>query len=183
MHVFYSHSLGYLERSQIAGKIRLILGKLFSHSVVSDSLHPHGLQHTRVPCPSPSPGVCSNSCPLSWWYHPTISSSVIPFSSCLQPLPASGSFLMSTLFTSSGQRIGISASASVLPMNISVNVRVDFLLDWLVWSPCSPRDVYGKLYMSPVGKNTVLWSWDERPTQCSCTFQDRLWPEVDWCAH
>ena len=78
----------------------------------------HGLQHTRPPCPSPSPGACSNSCLLSQWYHPTISSSVVPFSSCLQSFPASGSILMSWLFTSGGQNIGGSASASVLPMNI-----------------------------------------------------------------
>ena len=90
----------------------------FSHSIVSDSLRPQGLQHARLPCPSPTPGACSNSCPSSQWYHPTISSSVIPFSSCLQSLPASGSFLMSQLFASGDQNIGVSASASVLPMNI-----------------------------------------------------------------
>ena len=89
----------------------------FSHPVVSNSLQPHGLQHTRLPCPSPSPGACSNSCPLIWRYHPTISSSVIPFS-CLQSFPASGSFLMNRLFTSDDQSIGASASSSVLPMNI-----------------------------------------------------------------
>ena len=77
----------------------------------------HELQHTRLPYPSPSPGACSNSCPLSWWCHPTILSSVIPFSSCPQSCPASGSFQMSQLFPSSGQSIGVSASASVLPMN------------------------------------------------------------------
>ena len=91
---------------------------LFSGSVVSDSFRPHGLQHTRLPCPSPSPRACSNSCPLSWWCHSTISSSVIPFSSCLQSFPASGSFLMSQLFVSGVQNIGASASASVLPVNI-----------------------------------------------------------------
>ena len=90
----------------------------FSHSVVPDPLQPHGLQHARAPCPSPIPGACSNSCPLSWWCHPTISSSVVPFSSWLQSLPASGSFPMSHFFASGGQRIGVSASASVLPMNI-----------------------------------------------------------------
>ena len=89
----------------------------FSCSVMSDSLQPHGLQHTRLPCPSLTPGVYLNSCPLSWWCHPTISSSVIPFSSCLQSFPASGSFPISQLFTSGGQSIGVSASASVLPMN------------------------------------------------------------------
>ena len=91
---------------------------LFSCSVMSHSLWPHGLQHATLPCPSPSPGPCSNSCLLNQWYHPTISSSVVPFSSCLQYFPGSGSFLMSQFFTSGGQRIGASASASVLPMNI-----------------------------------------------------------------
>ena len=89
----------------------------FSRSVVSDSLRPHELQHTRPPCPSPTSRVYSNPCPLSRWCHPTISSSVIPFSSCPQPFPASGSFQMSQLFTSCGQTIGFSASTSVLPMN------------------------------------------------------------------
>ena len=91
---------------------------VFIHWVVSNSLQPHGLQHARLLCPSLSPQVCSNSCPLSQWCHPTISSSVIPFSSHLQPFPASGSFPMSQLLTSGGQSIGVSASTSVLPMNI-----------------------------------------------------------------
>ena len=90
----------------------------FSHSIMSDSLWPHGPQHARLPCPSPSPGACSNSCWLSQWCHPTISSSVIPFFSSLQSFPASGSFPKSWLSTSGGQSIGASASASVLPMNI-----------------------------------------------------------------
>ena len=90
---------------------------LFTGSVMSDSLRSHGLQHTRPPSPSPASGVYSNSCPLSWWCHPTISSSVVPFSSSLQSFPASGSFQMSQLFTSGGQSTGVSASASVLPMN------------------------------------------------------------------
>ena len=90
----------------------------FSCSVMSDSLWPHGLQHARPPCPSPTPGVYSNSCPLSRWCHPTISSSVVPFSSCLQSSPATGSFKMSQFFTSGGQSIGVSASESVLLMNI-----------------------------------------------------------------
>ena len=89
----------------------------FSCSVVSDSLQPHGLQQARLPYPSPTPGIYSGSCPLSRWCHPTISSSVIPFSSCLQSLPSSGSFQMSWLFTSGGQSIGVSASTSVLPMS------------------------------------------------------------------
>ena len=90
----------------------------FSRSVVSDSLRPHILQHASLPCPSPAPRACSNSCASSRWCHPTISSSVVPFSSCLQSFPASGSFPTSQLFTSGGQNIGASASAPVLPMNI-----------------------------------------------------------------
>ena len=89
----------------------------FSRSVMCNSLWPHGPQDTRPPCPSPTPRVHPNSCPLSWWCHPTISSSVIPFSSFLQSFQASGSFQMSQLFASGGQSIGVSASPSVLPMN------------------------------------------------------------------
>ena len=102
----------------------------FSHSVMSDSLWPHGLQHARPPCPSPDRRVYSNWCPLSWWCHPTISSSVILLSSCLQSLLASGSFPMSQFFISGGQRIGVSASASILPMNIQdwlISFRMDLL--------------------------------------------------------
>ena len=101
----------------------------FSCSVMSNSLQPHGLQHTRLPCPSPTPGVYSNSCPLSRWCHPIISSSAIPFSSRLQSFPASGSFPMSQFFTSDGQSIGASVSASVLPMNI----QDWFPLGWTGW--------------------------------------------------
>ena len=101
----------------------------FSCSVVFNSLWPHGLQHTRLPCPSPTPGACSNSSPLSQGCHPTISSSVVPFSSCLQSFPASGSFPMSQFFTSGGQCIRVLASASVLPMNI----QDWFPLEWTGW--------------------------------------------------
>ena len=101
----------------------------FSRSVVSDSLWPHEPQHTRSPCPSPITRDYSNSCPLSQWCHPTISSSVVPFSSCLQSFPASGSFQMSRLSASGGQSIGVSASASVLPMNI----QDWFSLEWTGW--------------------------------------------------
>ena len=90
----------------------------FSRSFTSDSLRPHGQQHTRLPCPSPTHRACSNSCPLCWWCHPTISSSGVPYSTCLQSLPASGSFSMTQFFTLSGQNIGASASSSVLPVNI-----------------------------------------------------------------
>ena len=97
-------------------KVSILL--LFSHWVVSNSLWPHGLQHTRLPCLSPTPEACSNSGPLSRWWYPAISSSVVPFSSCLQSFPASGSFPMSQLFTSGDQSIAALASASVLLMNI-----------------------------------------------------------------
>ena len=95
---------------------RLKVSVQFSWAVMYNSLQPHGLQDARIPCPSPTPGACSNSCPLSRWCHPTISSSVVPFSSCPPSLPASGSFPMSQFLTSGGQSIG--ASASVLPMNV-----------------------------------------------------------------
>ena len=102
---------------------------LFSHSDVSSCLWPNELQHTSLPCPSLSPRVCSSSCPWSQWCHPTISCSVGPFFSCLQCFPASGSFQMSQLFTSVGQRIGVSPSASVLPMNN----QNWFPLGWTGW--------------------------------------------------
>ena len=101
----------------ILGLIWFFNSVQFSRSDVSDSLQPHELQDARPPCPSPAPRVYPNSCPLSRWCHPTISSSVVPFSSCLQSFPASGSFQMSQLFAWGGQSIGVSASASVLPMN------------------------------------------------------------------
>ena len=97
---------------------RIVLLLSFSHSGMSDSLRLHGLQHTRLPCPSRSPGVCSDSCPLNGWYHPSISSCVIPFSSYLQSFPATGSFPVSQFFTSGGQSIGVSASTPVLQINI-----------------------------------------------------------------
>ena len=103
---------------------------------MSDSLEPLRLKHTRLLCPSLYPRICSNSCTLSWWCHPTISSSVTPFSSCPQSFPASESFPMSWLYTWGGQSIRASTSASILSMNI----QGWFLKDWLVWSPCIPRD-------------------------------------------
>ena len=96
----------------------LISSVQFSHSAMSDSLQPHGLQHARLPCPSPTPRVYSNSCPSSQCCHPTISFSVVPFSSRLQSFPASGSFLVSQFFASGGQSTGVSASASVFPMSM-----------------------------------------------------------------
>ena len=109
---------------------------IYQFSSVAQScptLRLHGLQHVRFPCPSPA---CSNSCPSSRWCHPAISSSVVPFSSCLQSFPASGSSPMSQFFTSDGRSIGASALTSIIPWIF----RTDFLQDWLVWSPCSPRD-------------------------------------------
>ena len=100
----------------------------FSRSVMSNCSQPHESQHARPPCPSPTPGVHPNSWPSSWWCHPTISSSVVPFSSCPQSLPASGSFPMSQLFAWGGQSIGVSASASVLPKNTQ-----DWSLGWTGW--------------------------------------------------
>ena len=119
---------------------------LFSCSVVSDSLWPHGLQHARLHCPSPTPGACSNSCPLSRWCHPTVSSSVISFSSCLQSFTAIGSFPMSQLFASGGQSIGISASTSVLPMNTQDLSH----LEWTGWISLQPKG------LSRVFSNTTV---------------------------
>ena len=118
----------------------------FSRSVVSDSLRPHEPQHARPPCPSPTPGVHPNPCPLNQWCHPTILSSAILFSSCSQSFPASGSFQMSQLFASGGQRIGVSASTSVPPMNIQY---------WspLGWTGCISLQSKG---LSIVFSNTIV---------------------------
>ena len=112
----------------------------FSHSVMSNSLRLHGLQHARSPSPSPAPRACSNSCPLSQWCHPIISSSVVPFSSHLQSFPASGSFPMSQFFASGSQRIGVSASASILPINIQ---------DWFPLGLTAWISLQGTLKSSP----------------------------------
>ena len=111
----------------------------FSHLVVSNSLWPHVLQHTRPPCPSPIPRVCPNSCPLSRWWHPTISSPVVPFSSCLQSFPALGSFQMSQFFAYGGQSNGVSASTSLLPMNI----HDWFPLGWTGWISLQSKGLSG----------------------------------------
>ena len=118
----------------------------FSHSVMSDSLRPHELQHARPSCPSPTPGIHSNSCPSSWWCHPAISPSVVPFSSCPQSLPASEFFPMSQLFTWVGQSIEVSASASVLPMNTQ-----DWSpLEWTSWISLQSKG------LSRVSSNTTV---------------------------
>ena len=114
---------------------------LFSSSVMSDSLQPHGLQHARLPCLSPSLRVCTNSCPLSWWCHPTISSSIAPFSSCPQSFPASGSFPMSWLFESDSQSIGV--STSILPISTNLtgsSQKSDELRVWK-WHDCVHQPV------------------------------------------
>ena len=107
-----------------------------SRSVVSESLQPHELQQVRPSCPSSTPGVNPNSCPLRRWCHPTISSSIVPFSSCSQSFPASRSFQMSQIFASGGQSIGVSVSTLVLPMN----TRDWSLLEWTGWISVHPRD-------------------------------------------
>ena len=117
----------------LAGAILPLSSVQFSHSVMSDSLHPQGLQHTRLPCPSPTPGVYSNSCPSSRWCHPTISSYVVPFFSRLQSFPASGSLQINQFFSSGCQIIGVSALTSVLPMNI----QDWFPLGWTAWIKAS----------------------------------------------
>ena len=143
---------------------------LFSHSVVSDSLQPHGLQHARLPRPSASRGTCSNSCPSSWWCQPTISSSVISFSSGVQSSPASGSFPMSQRLSSSGQSTG--ASASVLPVNIQdwfplgltalISLQLSESESRLVVSTlCDPMDCGDPMDCDPMnapGKNTGVGS-------------------------
>ena len=123
---------------------------LFSCWVMSDSLHPHGLLHSRLPCPSLSPAVCSNSYPLSWWCYLAISSSATLYSSCLQSFPASGSFPMSQLSASGGQSTGTSASVSVLLMNIQV--LISFRTDWYI---------YFKILWSSItrGKSLCLWKY------------------------
>ena len=125
----------------------------FSRSVVSDSLQPREPQHARPHCPSPTPRVYPNSCPLSWWCHPTISSSVIPFSSRPQSFPASGSFQMSQLFAWGGQSIGVSASASVLPMNSQ-----DWSpLGWTGWISLQSKGLLKSLLQHHSSKASVLW--------------------------
>ena len=137
----------------------LMLLSLFSHSVVSDFLWPHGQQHTRFSCPSPSPGVCLNSCPLHQWCHPTISSSVDPFSSCIWSFPASASFLMSWLFVSDGHGIGASVSVCVLPVNIQ---------GWF------PLGLTGHISLQP--KNLLHYSSKASVLQRSAFFMVQLLP-------
>ena len=137
------------------------------HSVVSDSLWPHELQHTSPPCPSPTPGVYPNPCPLSRCCHPAISSSVIPFSSCPQSLPASGSFPMNQLFAWGGHSIGVSASASVLPMNTQ-----DWSpLGWTGWISLQSKGLSRVFYNTTVGANTDPKD-TKRPKIPTATFEE-----------
>ena len=124
----------------------------FSCSVVSDFLRPHEMQHARPPCPSPTPRACSNSCPSNQWCYPTISSFVVPFSSSLHSFPASRSFNKSQLFTSGGQSIGPSASASVLPMNI----QDWFPLRWIGWISLQSKGL-SSLFQHHSWKTSILW--------------------------
>ena len=124
----------------------------FSHSVVSDFLCPHGLQHERPPCPSPTPGVYPNSCPLSWWCHPTITSSVVPFS-CCQSFPASGSFQMSQFFASTGQSIGVSASA--ISPSSEYSGLISFRMDRL--DLLAVQGIPKSLFQHHSLKASVLW--------------------------
>ena len=129
----------------------------FSRSIVSDSLWPHESQHTRPSCPSPTPGAYSNTCPSSRWCHPAISSSVIPFSSCPQSFPASGYFPMSQLFAWGGQSIGVSALASVLPMNTQ-----DWsALGWTVWISLQSKGLSRVFSNTTVQKHQFLVSTKE----------------------
>ena len=136
---------------------------LFSYSVMSNSLWPHGLQHARSPCPWPTPRVYSNSCPLNQWCHPTISSSVTPFSSCPPSFPASGSFPMSQLFISGGQRIGVSASASVLPKKSQ-----GWSLEWTDWLSLQSKEL-SRVSPTPQFKsiNSLVLSLLHSPTLTS----------------
>ena len=124
----------------------------FSHSAMFSSSQPHGLQHARPPCPSPTPRACSNSCPSRWWCHPTISSSVVPFSSCPQSFPASGSFPMSQCFASGGQSIGVAASASVLP----INIQDWFPLGLTGWISLLSKRLSRVLFSTTVQKTSIL---------------------------
>ena len=137
---------------------------LFSRSVMSDSFPPQGLQHARLPCPSPTSGACSNSCPLSQWCHPTISSSVFPFFSHLQSFQASGSFPVSWFFASGGQSIGASASVSVLPMNIQ---------DWF------PLGLTGLISLQSKGLSRVFSSTTVQKHQVFSA-QSSLCADLNW---
>ena len=164
MHIFYENNFF------------VTLSVHFSRSVVSDSMQPHGLQQARPPCPSPTPGVYSNSCPLSRWCHPTISFSVAPFSSRLQSFPAWGSFQMSQFFTSSGQSIGVSASTSVL----SKNIQDWFSLGWTCWISLQSKE-FSSLLQHHSSKAPVLRHSAFFTVQLSYPYMTLLLWLVDLC--
>jgi len=146
---------------------------LFSCLLMYDSLQPHGLQRARLPWPSPRPRVCSNSCPLSWWYHPIISSSVAPFSSCPQSFPASESFPKSQLWASGGQSIGTSASVSVLP----VNIQHWFPLGWTSWISLLFQGILKSLLLHHSSKASILQWIEERKN----SLKKELWSSFHIC--
>ena len=166
-YIFRSFSgIKELERSSKLVSTYGISSAQFGRSVVSNPAWPHGLKHTRPPCPSSSPKVYSNSCPLSWWCHPTISSSVIPFF-WLQSFPPSGSFQMNQVFTLDDQSIGPSASASVLPMNI----QDWFPLGWNDWISLPSKGLSRVWYTNvlflsfSISMETSLITWDSSPRE------------------
>ena len=150
---------------------------LFSHSVMSNSLRPHQLQHTRLLCLSPYPRVCSNSCPLSWWCFPAISSSVVSFSSCVQSFPASGSFLMSWFFASGGRSTGASASASGLPKNTQDRSP----LEWTSWISLQSKGLSRVFSNTTVQKHQIVYLfsiWENSLLETSeaiCENLKKLW--------
>ena len=137
----------------LSGDLKFLSSVQFSHSVVSDSVWPHGLQNTIPPCPSPTPGVYPISCPLSRWCHATIFILCTPFSTCLQSFPASRSFQLHQFFASGGQSIGVSASTSVLPMNIQ---DCWFPLGWTVWIALQSKGVFKSLLQHHSSKASIL---------------------------
>ena len=148
----------------------------FSRSVVSNCSWPHELQHARPPCPSPTPRVYSNSSPLTWWCHPTISSSVIPLSSCLQSFPASGFFLMSQFFLSGGQSIGVPASPSVFPMNI----QDWFPLGWTGWISLESKGLSRLFSNTTVQKHQFFGAqWLSSPNQQFSSSWPSIFPDLD----
>ena len=167
--LIWESSIGFL--FLIDGKLlyNIVLVSIvqLSCSVMSNSLQPHELQHARPPCPSPTPGVHPNPCPLSQWCHPTISSSIIPFSSCPQFFPASGSFQMSQLFVSGGQSIVVPASTSFLPMNTQ-----DWSLEWTGWISLQSKG------LSRVFSNTTVQKHQFFVTQLSSQSNSHIhtWP-------
>ena len=172
--------------SVFCGFLSFLISIQFSHSVVSNSSRPHELQHARLSCPSPTPGACSNSCPLSWWCYPTISSSVILFFSCLQSFPASGSFPTSQFFASGGQTIGASASASVLPMNIQDWFPLG-LIDWISLQSKGLSRVSPTPQLNSINSSVLSFLYSPTLTSIHDYWKnhsfDFSWLQLDWSSH